>query len=200
MPCFLTNNLILLLYYFFLLWGIFFFFYCRVCLLSPAFVSILIVLHFIFQEIHAPILSLWGVKIVVISAFVAFTLASIVSTSSLTIFWLAFFICILFVLPKAEHELLNCRHFAPGLSLVWNKRLFFLKIHISRSDFDAVHFLGLYSANITFLNGSVLYPISCRGISTMLQSISESDLPCTLWLRTITTGITIIQLCIWFSH
>lgn len=35
------------------------------------------------QEIHAPALSIWGVKIVVISIFIGFTLASIVSYPSL---------------------------------------------------------------------------------------------------------------------
>ena len=37
---------------------------------------------FHFQEVHAPILSLWGVKLIVVSAFVAFALASIVSCFS----------------------------------------------------------------------------------------------------------------------
>jgi hypothetical protein len=36
-------------------------------------------LYFPFQEVHAPILSIWGVKIVVIAIFVAFALVSIVS-------------------------------------------------------------------------------------------------------------------------
>lgn len=33
------------------------------------------------QEVHGPVLSLWGVKLVVVSVFVAFSLASIVSSA-----------------------------------------------------------------------------------------------------------------------
>lgn len=35
--------------------------------------------YYFMQEVHAPILGLWGVKMVVVSVFLAFTVASIVS-------------------------------------------------------------------------------------------------------------------------
>ena len=44
----------------------------------------------LFKDIHAPILNLWGVKVVVIAAFFAFMLASIVSCASFSfcnLFW-----------------------------------------------------------------------------------------------------------------
>lgn len=58
--------------------------------------SYLVELWFAFQEVHAPILSLWGVKVVVISVFLGCALASIVSFVGFFFFFFLITITIIF--------------------------------------------------------------------------------------------------------
>lgn len=89
----------------------------------------------LFQEIHAPILSLWIVKIVVISIFVAFSLASIVSSnfSSFLSFYVNLHVAVLYMFQFNFRVFQPSRHCAPEFSQVWNRKLFFPKIPIFRS-------------------------------------------------------------------
>lgn len=90
----------------------------------------------ILQEVHAPIISLWGVKLLVISVFVAFSVASIVSSAwpltSLSCCHMFLLFISVFLLVWVAHAFTSHRHCAPGLNLVWSRRLSFLGIHICR--------------------------------------------------------------------
>lgn len=119
--------------------------FCHCCMLLILLISLtdclrfftipcLTVLLFPFQEVHAPILSIWGVKIVVIAIFVGFALASIVSLliCFYSILRLSFF-CLCFLLLISNLSLsAPHRHYALELILVWSSRLFYPETRISR--------------------------------------------------------------------
>jgi RsiW-degrading membrane proteinase PrsW (M82 family) len=105
---------------------------------------LLIMLYFPFQEVHAPILSIWGVKMVVIAIFVAFALASIVSLWIcfysyksfqtiplwiLTHYFLSSLLSLSILFSSKPHRL-----WALELNLDWSRRLLFPETHIFRLD------------------------------------------------------------------
>lgn len=165
-------------------------------------IMLILILH--FQEIHAPILSIWGVKIVVISIFVAFTLASIVSYAEFVSIFFSVEVsfspsCPFFSLTS---DFFEHRHYAPGLNLVWNRRLFFPKILTFRSNSNGNSLnrtLMLSKIFSVMMLLSFLFFSFCRGISIMFQNISELDPHYTLLWRTIIIGIELILILALYS-
>lgn len=151
-----------------------FFFLATICVFLAYLISNVVDCQFAFQEIHAPILSLWGVKIVVISVFLGWALASIVSCYDLpppppkssdiivNISACASYASQIKVLSFFSFFLFKShRHYALGLNLVWNKRLFFPETPIFRFNyltslhicFEKNYLFGMLRLHFNFLQG-----------------------------------------------
>lgn len=112
-------------------------------------------------------------KIAVISVFVAFALASIVSCFTfVSIFHISVRSTVLFV----SLIFLKHRHYPPGLNLVWSKKLFFPGTHIFRLNFWYFFVLILFQGSLVYIlnvfNKSALTLCSCL-LQGYFNNVSE---------------------------
>lgn len=83
------------------------------------------------------------------------------------------------------------RHYVQGLSLVWNKKLFFLETHISRFDMLITAIFAICLISCTLSNNGSLRSnyILCRVTLIISLNISELGHHCTLLWKTTIIGI-----------